>query len=550
MSFFRTQRAQVLRSETCRSTDIAVCGTFRRLGINPIVYVPAPSIPGAPSILSSTISGTSVTVDFTPAQQGGSPITNYQYSLDGGVTFTSFSPATIASPVTITGLTVGISYSVVLRAINSIGNGTNSDVLSVVIPTAPFAPTGLSGTTTGTTATITFIAGLNGGSPITNYKYSIDGGSTFMDLSPAVLSSPITISGLNAGTTYSVALRAVNAIGTGPSSATLSITTTTSAPPAPISLSSSQIGTNSVTVSFTQSSNGGNPITNYQYSTDGGSTFTSFSPAVTSSPVTITGLSSNTNYSIVLKPVNSIGIGASSSVLSVKTANIPGSLVFNGSNKLSMSPGVIFGTNPYTIECWFYNNNNWNTTASSQIGLLGCETNGDSGGLNIFFANNTTITTDRNGGGLQPSYTFANSFTLNAWHHFALVRDSNNHETVFIDGIRATSASGGTGTISGGYQINTGNTSGGSGGYSGRSDEIGRFYHGNFTGYLANFRIVVGTAIYDPTQSTCTIPTSALTNISGTKYLMVGDTVTHDGSSTQTITNIGGISVSTTALPL
>ena len=179
MSFFRTQRAQVLRSETCRSTDIAVCSTFRRLGINPIVYVPAPSVPGAPSILSSTISGTSVTVDFTPAQQGGSPITNYQYSLDGGVTFTSFSPATIASPVTITGLTVGISYSVVLRAINSIGNGTNSDVLSVVIPTAPFAPTGLSGTTTGTTATITFIAGLNGGSPITNYKYSIDGGSTF-----------------------------------------------------------------------------------------------------------------------------------------------------------------------------------------------------------------------------------------------------------------------------------------------------------------------------------------------------------------------------------
>jgi hypothetical protein len=62
--------------------------------------------------------------------------------------------------------------------------------------------------------------------------------------------------------------------------------------------------------------------------------------------------------------------------------------------------------------------------------------------------------------------------------------------------------------------------------------------------------MVVGSAVYDPTASSITVPTSALTNITGTKYLMVGDTVTDDGSSTQTVTNIGTVTLSKTLVPL
>jgi len=322
--------------------------------------------------------------------------------------------------------------------------------------------------------------------------------------------------------------------------------TAPSGPLPPTGLTYSFNGT-SVILLFTPGSDNGSPITNYQYSTNG-TTFTSLN--TTTLPLTISGLTTGTTYSITVQAVNANGPGTSSEPISVTTVTkIPGSLRFNGTNKITMNPAVTIGTNPYTVECWFYNTNNWTTSVSSNIGLLGCETNGDTGGLNVFFSSNTTITTDRNGGGLQPLYTFATAFKLNTWQHFALVRDSNNRETVFIDGIRASSAAGGTGAVTGGYQINTGNRSGDTGGYSGRSDQIGRFYQGYFTGFLANFRIVVGTAVYDPTLSTCTVPTSALTNITNTKYLMTGSTVTNDGSSTQTVTNTGGVTVSTTIVP-
>lgn len=63
---------------------------------------------------------------------------------------------------------------------------------------------------------IEFTAPSTGGSPITNYKYSIDGGATFQLLSPAQTSSPVYIQGLTNGTSYNVSLKAVNAIGDGP----------------------------------------------------------------------------------------------------------------------------------------------------------------------------------------------------------------------------------------------------------------------------------------------------------------------------------------------
>jgi len=101
------------------------------------------------------------------------------------------------------------------------------------ITTAPTgAPTGLAlVSATGTTATISFSAGADGGSTITNYQYALstNGGSTFGSytaLSPADGTSPITITGLSAGISYQVKLKAVNALGAGSSeSSALSFST-------------------------------------------------------------------------------------------------------------------------------------------------------------------------------------------------------------------------------------------------------------------------------------------------------------------------------------
>jgi len=70
-------------------------------------------------------------------------------------------------------------------------------------------------------------------------------------------------------------------------------------------------------VAFTAPSMDGT-ITNYKYSTDGGSTFTSCSPAQTKSPIIITGLTNGTSYNVQIKAVNATGEGpATSSITAI-----------------------------------------------------------------------------------------------------------------------------------------------------------------------------------------------------------------------------------------
>jgi len=58
------------------------------------------------------------------------------------------------------------------------------------------------------------------------------------------------------------------------------------------------------------------PIVNYRYSTDGGSTFTAFSPDSTANPLIITGLTNGQTYTVVLQAVSiEGGISVSSNSL-------------------------------------------------------------------------------------------------------------------------------------------------------------------------------------------------------------------------------------------
>jgi hypothetical protein len=95
--------------------------------------------------------------------------------------------------------------------------------------TTPQPPTDLSGTPGNQTAQISFTEGSNGGSAITNYMYSLNGGA-FTALSPADASSSITITGLNNGTQYNIQLKAVNANGSGTASGTVTVKPAAPAP--------------------------------------------------------------------------------------------------------------------------------------------------------------------------------------------------------------------------------------------------------------------------------------------------------------------------------
>lgn len=500
------------------------------------------TIASAPTIGTTTIGNGQATLTFTaPTSTGGKTITKYQYSTDGGSNYTDLSST--ATSFTVTGLTNGTSYTIKLRAYTSAGSGT--ELTTTVTPyTTPGAPsfTAVGGNTN---AVITITAPDNGGSTITKYQYMITGtgftGTGSSDYADKT-STTFTIPELTNGTTYTITLRAVNAAGASSTTTTTVIPYTV--PFAPLSLVATA-GNGQATIAFTTpTSDGGKSITNYQYSTDGGSTYTAFSPAVTTTPVIITGLTNGTQYTIKLRAINIGGAGVASDSVTVTPIQYltAGSLLFNSSNEyLKLSPGIALGSGAYTVECWFYNNNAWNNTSPNYSALMGCVINSETNGMNLEFTNSKTVLIDRNGPGQRYTYGFASDITLNTWHHFVLVRNSSLIETIFIDGVKATTTSGGSNS-SGGQQTNTLD-------YSGHSDTIGKTYEGQWYGYLTNFRAVSGSAVYDPTASSITVPTAVLTSITNTKYLMLGDSATSDAAGVQTVTMTGTVTQTTDYKP-
>jgi len=206
---------------------------------------------------------------------------------------------------------------------------------------------------------------------------------------------------------------------------------------------------------------------------------------------------------------------------------LAGSLLFNGSSQyLTLSPGIIFGAGAYTVEGWFYNNSNFNNR-----GILGSPVTSPTGCMNLHFSSNTIIQSDKNGGGGAFTFTMASAISINAWHYFIYNRNSGGVTAVYIDGVRSTATS--TDTLN----------------YNTATDTIGRDYAGYWPGYWTNMRITIGTAVYDSTQATQSNPTSALSSLANTKYLMLGAVVTTDTSGTQSVTNVGGVTQSSSIKP-
>ena len=276
------------------------------------------TVPNAPTSLSATAGDGQAIISFTPGSNGGSAITNYKYSTDGS-NYIELSPAVTTSPITITGLTNGTSYGIYLKAVNARGESSASSSVSVTPSTIPSSPTSLSASAGDGSATISFTPGANGGNAITNYQYSTDG-TNYTALSPTDTSSPITINGLTNGTSYTIYLKAVNPNGVSSASSSVTVTPST-IPSAPTSLSASA-GDGSATISFTPGANGGNAITNYKYSIDG-STYTDLSPSDASTPITISGLTNGTSYTIYLKAVNANGDSSASTSVSVIPSQPP-----------------------------------------------------------------------------------------------------------------------------------------------------------------------------------------------------------------------------------
>lgn len=161
---------------------------------------------GAASVAFTGTTGTSYTVTSSPG---------------------SFTATGASSPIVVTGLQSSTSYTYTVTATNPYGTSAASSSSSgVTATTAPQAPT--IGTATGgnAQASVTFTAGATGGSAITSYTVTSNPGG----FTGTGSSSPITVTGLTNGTSYTFTVTATNANGTSAASSASNSVTPASAP--------------------------------------------------------------------------------------------------------------------------------------------------------------------------------------------------------------------------------------------------------------------------------------------------------------------------------
>jgi len=206
------------------------------------------------------------------------------------------------------------------------------------------------------------------------------------------------------------------------------------------------------------------------------------------------------------------------------------SYVFTGSNNLSISPtDISFGLADYTIEFWF----NTASFAATIMPLGTLVTNG----LNIRLVSSTTIQLD-SANVNNVTYTVP-TMTVNTWINVIFVRKLQTGvytHACFVNGIKNTANTFGTSLTTN---------------FSGATTTIGSVSGFTYTGYLANIRIIVGTAVYDPAETSlaATLPRTLLSSVTNTKLLLLGSAFTDGSSPAHTITNTGTVTVSNIVYP-
>jgi hypothetical protein len=281
-----------------------------------------------PSIASVTPGPGQATVNINPQVNfTDGPILSYTVTAtdettpaNGGQTATG-----PASPITVTGLTNGDSYTFTVTAFDNFSDNTSAPSGPVIPFGVPGAPAAASATPDAGQATVDFTPPADdGGSPVTGYTVTAtdqttqaNGGQTATG--PA---SPITVTGLTNGDSYTFTVTATNAAGTGAESAPSDPVTPFTVPGTPAVFLVTP-GTGQATVEFTPpADDGGSPVTGYAVTAtdlttpaNGGQTATG-----TASPITVTGLTNGDNYTFTVTATNAAGSGGSSPSTPASTA--------------------------------------------------------------------------------------------------------------------------------------------------------------------------------------------------------------------------------------
>lgn len=343
------------------------------------------------SVTASSITGSAATVSWsaiTNANAGMSAIQSYDYSINGGSSWTSTGTSTSAN---ITGLSGSTSYTVLVRANNYFFTGTNYG--SVTFSTLAGAPTITSLTASApTTSSPQFVLLTVSWTSTNQASYYLNvfqaGVANYIDTGTTQTSSSQSDAGSNflvfSGASVSVTLTVYNGPGqTGDSAtSTISYTPPVVAIPTVSGVTASSVTATSATISWSSTNQDTYNITGLPSSYSG---FVETSRSVT-------GLSAGTTYTATVTVTSISGHTASANVTFTTTAlpNISSITLTPGGNSLPRMTATWSATNTSSVYFAFYRSSSSAVNSPIDTLINAAYTNGSSvitntGGLNFYY---------------------------------------------------------------------------------------------------------------------------------------------------------------------
>lgn len=280
-------------------------------------------------------SGTTYTVTLTNCSEGTLILQLKANSVTGTVTT---GPSSIASANTI----IIDRTAPTITSISAPANATYVPGNSITFTTNMSETVTVTGTPRlaivvgATTRYATYASGSNSRSLL--FTYVVQTTLSDIDTDGIVLNSPLS---LNGGTILDLATNALSVFTFTPP--TMSSVLVAQKPSAPtidsISATSGQLA-----IYFTPGASNGSTITNYEYSTNNGTNWTTRSPIATTSPITISGLVNGTSYPVRIRAINAAGSGDSSTAVSAT----PTAVLVAGGSDISITYGQSASSSLFT----------------------------------------------------------------------------------------------------------------------------------------------------------------------------------------------------------